>query len=345
MGTTLPITQVAFAAGFSSIRRFNAAFRAHQKMTPSDVRRPRSTAARAADEGPRIVLDVRPPFDPAPAFAFLKARAVTGAEVVTANAYHRATAIGGRKGIVSVSPAANRTALVVQVSSSLGPSLMMIAARVRRMFDTDADPRIIGAELARDPALERRVKARPALRVMGAFDPFDWASRAVLGQQVSVRAALTIAGRLVERFGTTLDTGDVGRPDRPTRVWPDAARLAGTTEDALAALGLTRARARTLHHLAMVVADGSLVLDRTVDPEAMREQLLALPGVGPWTADYIAMRALGWPDAFPAGDLGLRKALGGITAAECERRSSAWRPWRAYAAAHLWLGSSEETGP
>src|SRR5262249_5539318 len=157
------------------------------------------------------------------------------------------------------------------------------------------------------------------------FDPFEWAARAVLGQQVSVRAALTIAGRLVERFGVPLDAP--GIPDRPTHAWPDAARLAGVTEDAIASLGLTPARARTLRGLAVAVADGSLVLDRTVDPAAMRGQLLALPGIGPWTADYIAMRALGWPDAFPAGDLGLRKALGGISAAECERRSSAWRPW------------------
>src|SRR5262249_27662381 len=150
----------------------------------------------------------------------------------------------------------------------------------------------------------------------------------------SVRAALTIAARLVDRLGEIVDAGD----GAPTRAWPGAERIASASEDAIASLGLTGARVRTLRGLARAVAAGSLVLDRTTDPGAMRERLLALPGIGPWTADYIAMRALGWPDAFPAGDLGLRKALGGASTAECERRSSRWRPWRAYAAAHLWLG-------
>jgi len=209
------------------------------------------------------------------------------------------------------------------------------------LFDTNADPDAIAAHLGRDPLLRERIVARPALRVMGAFDPFEWTTRAVLGQQVSVRAALTIAARLVARFGLPVQSE---RPDGPTHAWPDAAQLAGASEDEIAAIGLTRARARTLLGLARAVADGKLALDPTADPELTKQALLELPGIGPWTAEYVAMRALGWPDAFPSGDLGLRKALGGISAAECEARSERWRPWRAYAAAHLWMGLTEETG-
>lgn len=341
VGTTLPIAEIAFASGFASVRRFNDAYRASQRMTPSEVRRPGASPGQGRD-ALRVVLDARPPFDAGLAFSFLRARAVAGAESFVGETYLRAASIGGRTGVVAVTPAKGRAAVVVEVSSSLAPSLMAIAARVRRLFDSDADPGAIGAHLARDPLLRPRLRARPGLRVMGAFDPFEWAVRAVLGQQVSVRAALTIAGRLVAKLGVPVERGD--RAGAPSLAWPDAARLADASEDAIASLGLTRARARTVRVLARAVADGALVLDRGADPAATREALLALPGIGPWTAEYVEMRALGWPDAFPAGDLGLRKALDGISTAECEARAERWRPWRAYAAAHLWMGLSEETG-
>jgi AraC family transcriptional regulator of adaptative response / DNA-3-methyladenine glycosylase II len=337
LGTSLPITEIAFASGFASVRRFNAAYRAHQRMTPSEVRRLDSSQP----EGLRLVLDVRSPFDPAAAFSFLRARSVAGAESFSGPTYHRATAIGDRTGIVAITPANGRDAVVVEVSPSLAPALMAIAARVRRLFDTDADPSLISAHLARDPLLRSRVRARPSLRVMGAFDPFEWATRAVLGQQVSVRGALTIAARLVASFGIRVESAP---SDGPTHAWPDPEVLAAASEDAIASIGITRARARTLRGLATAVAGGALVLDPGADPEVIKQQLLALPGIGPWTAEYVAMRALGWPDAFPAGDLGLRKALGHVSEAECERRSERWRPWRAYAAAHLWTGLAEEAG-
>jgi AraC family transcriptional regulator of adaptative response / DNA-3-methyladenine glycosylase II len=352
LGTTLPITEIAFASGFSSVRRFNAAYRELQNATPSEVRRPAS-AKRARVAGPRVVLDVRSPFDPKAAFAFLAARAVAGLEVFEGTSYLRAVKLpearplNHRTGIVAITPAEGRDAIVVEVSSSLGPSLMAIVARVRRMFDTDADPSLIGAHLARDPLLRKRVDARPALRVMGAFDTFEWASRAVLGQQVSVRAARTLAARLVAKFGTAIEDASMAPAAAialPTHAWPDAITLARASEESIGSIGLTRVRARTLRGLAAAVADGRLVLDRAADPDETMRALLALPGIGPWTADYIAMRALGWPDAFPAGDLGLRKALGGASTKECELRSERWRPWRAYAAAHLWTGLAEETG-
>lgn len=345
-GTSLPITEVAFASGFSSVRRFNDAYRASQGMTPSEVRRPKASSLRiSSPDVLRVVLDVRPPFDPASAFAFLRARAVDGVEAFDGDSYVRAVALDGATGHVAITPAKGRDAIIVEVSSSLSASLMNIASHVRHVFDTDADPKLIGAHLARDPLLAKRVRAHPALRVMGAFDPFEWAVRAVLGQQVSVRAALTIAGRLVAKLGLPVkNSGAAPRALAPRLAWPDAKRLADTKEETIASLGLTRARARTVRGLARAVADGALVLDRSAEPDATRAALLALPGIGPWTAQYIEMRALGWPDAFPAGDLGLRKALSGISTAECEARSTTWQPWRAYAAAHLWMGLSEEIG-
>ena len=340
LGTSLPIAQVAFASGFSSVRRFNDAYRQSQGMTPTDVRRPQ--AAQEPHGALRIVLDVRPPFDPASAFAFLRARAVPGSEALTGDSYVRGVSLQGAAGTVAIRPAPGRAAIVVEVSSSLAAHLMAIAARARRLFDTDADPVLIAAHLSRDTLLARRVLLRPALRVMGAFDAFEWAVRAVLGQQISVRAALTIAGRLVARLGVPLPRQTGSQAVR--FAWPDAARLAGTRLQTLTGLGLTRARAGTVLGLSRAVADGALLLERSADPAATRQALLALPGIGPWTAQYIELRALGWPDAFPAGDLGLRKALGGLSMAECEARAERWRPWRAYAAAQLWFGLSEQTG-
>ncbi len=341
LGTALPMAEVAFASGFASVRRFNDAYRRSQGMTPSDVRRP-LLANTAEHRALRVVLDVRPPFDLPSAFAFLRARAVPGAELFSGQSYVRAVALGQTVGSIAIHPAPGQGAIAVEVSAALGPQLMTIAARVRRLFDTDADPLLIGKHLSRDKLLARSVRTRPALRVMGAFDPFEWSVRAVLGQQISVRAALTIAGRLVSKLGTASKVTPAAPV--PLFAWPDANRLANANLQTLTSLGLTRARASTVLGLARAVAAGALQLDRHADPVATREALLALPGIGPWTAQYIELRALGWPDAFPAGDLGLRKALGGISTAECESMSQRWRPWRAYAATHLWHGLSEKAG-
>jgi AraC family transcriptional regulator of adaptative response / DNA-3-methyladenine glycosylase II len=340
MGTSLSMAEVAFASGFSSVRRFNDAYRASQGMPPSALRRPREGGANAG-QALRVVLDARPPFDPALGFAFLRARAVDGCETFAGNSYVRGVAIDGLSGTVTVTPDPARAALSLEVSAELAPALMKIVARTRRAFDTDADLTRIGQHLAQDRWLAPRVRARPGLRVMGAFDPFEWALRAVLGQQISVRAARTIAARLVARFGYPLEQRS--NAAAPRFAWPDAARLAALREDEFSALGLPRTRARTVRELSRAVASGSVVLDAGGDPARTHEALLSVPGVGPWTAEYIEMRALGWPDAFPAGDLGLRKALGGLSTAECEARAERWRPWRAYAAAHLWMGQSEET--
>jgi AraC family transcriptional regulator of adaptative response / DNA-3-methyladenine glycosylase II len=206
---------------------------------------------------------------------------------------------------------------------------------VRRVFDLDADPAPIGAQLRHDSALAARLRRRPGVRVPGAFSGFELAVRAVLGQQVTVAGARTLAGRIVASYGTSLAAPE----GAVSRLFPSAQALAAAD---LAGLGLTRARAASLLALARAVAAGALDLEGGQAPESVRRGLLALPGIGPWTADYVLLRALGEPDAFPAGDLGLRRALGPpgrpLTAAALEQRAKAWQPWRGYAALLLWTG-------
>jgi AraC family transcriptional regulator of adaptative response / DNA-3-methyladenine glycosylase II len=225
--------------------------------------------------------------------------------------------------------------LRAEISLSLAPALMALVARLRRLFDLDAQPDLIAAQLGADPDLAARVGVRPGLRVPGAFDGFETAARAVLGQQVSVGAATTLAGRLAAEFGEPIDT-----PHRElNRVWPVADRLARAPAEAIAGLGILPSRARTLRMLAAAAARGELTLSPIADVRPALQRLEQLPGIGPWTAQYVAMRALGWPDAFPESDLGIRKALGGVSIAEVRRRSERWQPWRAYAAMHLWVST------
>jgi len=210
-------------------------------------------------------------------------------------------------------------------------------ARLRRLFDLDARPAEIGAHLQRDPRLAPHVRARPGLRLPGAFDPFEAAARAVLGQQISVAAARTIAGRLAARLGTPIATPHPAL----TRLFPSPAAIAGASAEALATLGVPGRRVATLRAIAAAVTAGRLSLDGGAEPARLVEELTALPGVGRWTAHYLAMRALGWPDAFPEDDLGLRRALGDVSGAAARAIAEPWRPWRAYGATHLWTERSE----
>jgi AraC family transcriptional regulator of adaptative response / DNA-3-methyladenine glycosylase II len=205
-------------------------------------------------------------------------------------------------------------------------------ARLRALFDLDAHPGAVAAALRRDPLLAPSVLRVPGLRVNGAFDGFETAVRVVLGQQVTVRAATTVAGRVAAAFGEVVETPFPGLDRLPPS--PEAVLEAG--EDRLARVGMPGARARTLLALASAVRSGELPLARGGDPDEVRDRMLSLPGVGPWTANLVAMRALGAPDAFPAGDLGVLRALGTTSARVAEARAEAWRPWRAYAAMHLW---------
>jgi AraC family transcriptional regulator of adaptative response / DNA-3-methyladenine glycosylase II len=335
--TSLSMTDVAFAAGFGSIRRFNATFRALFGRAPCTLRRgnpPEITAGAGA--GVSLLLRYQPPYDWPGMLEFLRLRAIPGIERVVENSYSRTIELDGRQGIVSVRPA-ERNALRASVRFPRLSALPVIIARLRRVFDLAADPLPISAHLARDPALAPLVKMRPGLRVPGAWDGFELAIRAVLGQQITVRAAVRLAGRLVAAHGQPL-----AEPDGDlTHVFPRPEALAPAD---LAILGMPRSRAATLCAVAAaVVADPDLFCASRGLDEAIR-RLRSIRGIGEWTAHYIALRQLREPDAFPAADVGLVRALADLeghqrASRELIDRAEAWRPWRAYAAQHLWASS------
>ncbi len=336
--TDLPVTEVAFAAGFSSIRRFNAAFRDTLGRPPSDLRRRRTTGrATGRTTGDfRLTLAYRPPLDWEALLAFLAVRAVPGVACVRDGVYRRTIACGEDRGFLTVRHAPGRPELWLDLPLPLSRCLMPVVTRVRRLFDLGADPAAIAGCLAQDPLLAPLVRTRPGLRVPGAWDGFETAVRAILGQQVSVKGATTLAGRLAARYGEPLAA------DGPLRfLFPTPAALRGAP---LEALGLPRQRAGALRSLAAAVDDGRLDLTHCPGLDESVAALAALPGIGPWTAHYVAMRALGEPNAFPDGDLVLRRAVGGetpLTPAQLRRRSEAWAPWRAYAALHLWAAAAD----
>jgi AraC family transcriptional regulator, regulatory protein of adaptative response / DNA-3-methyladenine glycosylase II len=336
--TTLPITEVAFASGFGSLRRFNDAFAGRYGMPPGRLRRAATGATAPPSRSATLVLQLgyRPPFDWAGLLRFLRSRTLEGVERVADDAYLRTVSLGRQAGWVRVQHAPERRALMLELPHSLTPVLPALLGRLRHVFDLSARPDVIAAQLERDPGLSEAVRSNPGLRVPGAFDGFELAVRAILGQQVSVKAATTLAGRLVEAFGDPTETPHDGL----THLSPTAERMASVGADEIAGLGIVRARARSLVALAQAVASGRLVLGAGAAPDATIRQLVALPGIGAWTAQYIAMRALRWPDAFPKEDLVLRRRLGGVSAAAAETMSQAWRPWRSYATLHLWHGAA-----
>lgn len=344
--TRLPITEVAQAAGFGSVRRFHESIRATYGRTPTVLR---GTAGPAAAGAPiRLRLGYRPPFDWAALLRFFALRAIPGVEQVDGDTYRRCLSVAGQLGRIAVRPARDGHQLELSVLFPDAASVLLrLIARVRRAFDLDADPLAIAQQLARDTALASCVRARPGLRVPGAFDGFEIAVRAVLGQQVSVKGARTLASRIASRFGRRLPG------DHDTDVC-----LAFPTPESLCdadveRIGLPGARAETIRRLACAVRAGTLDLDTPREPGAFLEEMCRIPGIGAWTAQYVALRALGDPDAFPASDLGLRAAAGlcfgdSVTrpsALALERRAEAWRPWRGYAAQHLWSLWSERAAP
>lgn len=328
--TALPLTEIAFAAGFQSVRRFNAVFLERMGRSPGELRRAHGHGAAGAG-GVTLRLDVRQPYDWDHLLGFLRQRAIPGVERVEDGRYARVVHLGGKIGTIEVRYT-GRVALTV--SPELLPVLMPLVARVRRMFDLDARPDQINAVLGRDRRLARLVARRPGLRVPGAIDPFEAAVRALLGQQVSVAAATTLAGRFAARLG--VPHGDGYR-------FPTAAEVVAAGVDRIAKLGLPGSRAAAIHALASAIASGALSLDAACELEAFVARLVELPGIGPWTAHYLAMRALHVPDAFPAADLGVQKALGRRGAKAAEAHAEAWRPFRAYAVMHLWESLSEDS--
>lgn len=326
--TGLPLAQVAFAAGFGSVRQFNEVMRAHVGVPPSALRRGRDDQGTGALT---LRLRHRAPIAGAAWLDHVSARAVPGLEEVVGGVVRRV--LPGRAGTVLAE--LDRTGVVARLELADLGGLTEAVGRLRHWADLDADPARVDEVLAADPLLAPMVAARPGLRVPGTVDPAELALRTVLGQQVSVAGARTLTARLVERLGEPTPWG--------LRAFPAPATVAAAGEAGLRTLGLTGARASALATLAAALADG-LDLGPGADRGRARSELSRLPGIGPWTVEYVALRALGDPDAFPAHDLVLRRALGDVSPAEALRRAERWRPWRGYAAQHLWTRWADRRG-
>ena len=328
--SNLPIIEVAFSSGFDSLRRFNALFRSHYRLTPSSMRR--SLPASIGGDSVRLTLAYRPPLAWSALLRFLAGRSTAGVEHVVDPAYLRTAAVGNHQGWIKVEPIPGRNALAVELATALTPVLPEVLGRLKNLFDLRARPDVIASQLAADVRISSVVGRCPGLRVPGAFDGFEMAVRAILGQRVSVRAATTLAGRLADRFGEPIETPYPAL----NRLSPTPARLAAAEEPELRALGIIATRVAAIRALAQAVTRREIDLEPGPDPEVTTSALKKLPGIGDWTAQYIAMRALRWPDAFPAADLVLLKASGETSANRLLAAAEAWRPWRAYAAMYLW---------
>ncbi len=332
--THLPMGEIALASGFGSVRRFNAAFRTTYDRTPSQIRRLAHFASAQPENEYLFRLHFRPPFHWAALLGFLAGRVIPGVEAVEQSCYHRTISLNGHSGSLNASLDEIGSALQVHISFPEPRWLFLIVERLRRMFDLGADPDEIATRLTADPHLAKRIETMPGLRVPGCWDGFELAVRAILGQQVSVAGASTLAGRLVRAFGTPIS----GCPPPLTHLFPSPEVLA---EANVARVGLPQKRAETIRTLARAVHEGRIVFSSVANVEAFQSRLRELPGIGSWTAQYIAMRALGDPDAFPASDLGLLRGASLPNERELTQRAERWRPWRAYAAMYLWLGTSE----
>ncbi len=340
--TRMSMADVAHAAGFGSLRRYNETFRRLYGRPPSVLRRQQAGAGARSPSAIALKLSYAPPYDWRGMIDFLGARAIPGVEVVEPHRYMRTIELDGRHGTIEVTQARGHSALAVTIRFPSVRALPAIVARIRRVFDLGADIRAITTQLAEDPHLAPLVASRPGLRLPGAWDGFELAVRAILGQQIAVTSARHLAAKLVATHGVPLSTaGDCVSPGLTT-VFPRPAQLA--TAD-LTHLGMPRARLAALSALAAAAATDAGLFHGEQDLDAAVARLKALSGVGEWTAQYIAMRALGQPDAFPAADIGLLRAMVGTdggrpTPAALLARAESWRPWRAYAAQHLWAAGA-----
>lgn len=342
--TQLSMTEIAMIAGFGSIRRFNDLFRKHYRLAPSKLRRAAKKDPDGKD-GVTLSVSYRPPYAWDQLLAFLAARAIPGVESVTGNVYRRTAAIAKGEtvysGWVAVTDMPRKNSLAVTLAPSLLPVLPQLLTKIRCLFDTNCNPAEIYAKLSVMNTLAPDLCV-PGIRLPGCFDPFELSVRAILGQQVTVKAAATLAGRLAAAFGARLSTPF----EELSFVFPGAEQIYALTspiENHLGPLGITKARARSILALAEALLTGAITLNHSTDPAKAMEKLLQLPGFGPWTVQYIGMRALGWPDAFPHTDLGIKKALPDLTPKEILTLSQAWSPWRSYAAITLWNSLSKYT--
>jgi len=326
--TQLPMSEVALASGFGSIRRFNAGIRKVYHRTPTQIRR----LARQKVEQPGhqylFRLHFRPPYHWQGMLDFLAVRATPGVEAADGAAYRRTISTNGYEGYFEVSPARDCDAIQVRIEFPDPRSLFYIVERIRAMFDLNADWTALMKALGGDPLLAGVMRSDPGLRVPGSWNGFELAVRAILGQQVTVKGATSLAGRIAIAYGKPFRG-----PGGLSHIFPTP-QVIGKAK--LESVGLTRARADTIRSLALAVAKGEIRFEGVVNLEKFLQRLCEIPGIGRWTAQYVAMRALGEPDAFPSSDLGLLKALSLSSSREAEKRSKPWRPWRAYAAMYLW---------
>jgi AraC family transcriptional regulator of adaptative response / DNA-3-methyladenine glycosylase II len=326
--TDQPVTQVALASGYGSLRRFNAAFAERYRFNPTQLRR---EGAAAGNDKSMLRLAYRPPYDVEAMLGFFARRQVRGVEEVEGLEMRRTLGWTQRgqpvQGWLSSRFVPEKNEVHVSASASLSPVLGAVLQRVRHALDLDADPALIDPVMALLP-----LPQRPGARLPGVLDGFEVAVRVILGQQVTVKAARTLVQRLVDRYGTPIATPYPAL----THVFPDAATLAAADPEVIGKLGIVRQRVRALQALATAVAGGDIALHRGAPLQATLDALRALPGIGEWTAQVIAMRALAWPDAWPATDIGLMNALGSRDARHLTQRAEAWRPWRAYAVMQLW---------
>ncbi len=352
--TDLPVTNVAFAAGFASVRQFNDTVRSVFARTPSELRRAvsvrdkeaRGLAARryanrregessaVPSQTVSLRLAYRKPFSAKTLFDFLGARAIPGVEVLSGATYTRTLRLPNGEGVVSLTPEDGYVSAVFALEDLR--DLTTAVARCRHLCNLDSDPVAVDQALSEDPMLRPLVARLPGLRVPGAADGFELAVRALIGQQVSVTGARTIAGRLVEAAGSAISDSGFG----VTHTFPSPSAVAELGASRPEVFSMPAGRRRALVAVAESVADGKMVIDPGADPQELDAQLVAIPGIGPWTSSYIQMRALGDPDAFMPTDLGLRRAAAGLgepdDPAHLTKRAESWRPWRSYALCHLW---------
>ena len=331
--TGLPMSQIALASGFGSVRRFNAGIRKVYHRTPTQIRRLTRHAPLQQENQYLFRLRFRPPYNWKGMLAFLAPRATPGIEVVDAGSYRRSIFLNGSGGYFELSRDESNDALMVRIQFADPCLLYLIIERIRAMFDLNADWEAIAESLRTDQVLTGRVESNPGLRVPGCWDGFELTTRAILGQQITVKGATALAGRMVRAFGQPFSAAG-----NLTHLFPRPEVLADAE---LGSIGLPRARAETVRALARAVCDGQIRFEGVVEPKAFLTRLCEIPGIGEWTAQYVAMRALGEPDAFPSADLGLLRSLALDNSYELERRAEAWRPWRAYAAMYLWSMASE----
>lgn len=339
--TDLPISQVAAAAGFKSVRRFNDLFKERYRLTPSSLRKSARKKAPTSD-GVTFTLSYRPPYRFDDLLAFFRMRMLEGIEVVDERSYARVVRMtcGDDEvlGWVRVANDERKGALSVAMSESLLPVTSQVIDRVRRQFDVDCDPQAVHEAIA---SLDEVVPGAAVLgtRLPGCFDPFETAVRAILGQQVTVVAANRLAARIVERYGKPVDTGIEGL----THAFPTAAEVAALDpiEDALGVLGVIKTRSRTIAEIARLLGEGELCFDAGAVVAEQIERLLAVKGIGPWSANYLAMRVLSYPDAFLEADAGVKHALPDLEPKERLALAEQWRPWRSYANICLWNSLTE----